>query len=485
MELETEVYSSAFYRYFIYNLVGMQAAGRGETEAVQEINMQVMCCMRRRIFALAWPAVCEMMLYMLLDFVDVAFVGRLGAQALAAVGLGAQIYFSALFIFSALSAGATALVARAIGAGDAKRAAEVAGRALLLAFSVGIGVSVLAYFFAGDIMSLFRFEQAVRSLAATYVQTAGMSAAFSLVLFVSNGIFRGAGMTKVPMLVAALTNVVHIGADYVLIFGKLGLPALGVQGAAVATSLAQVFGCLVVLALLASGATPLRVRLADVLHAREGWPLTAKLVSLSVPAGIEEGLMDIGRIIGSFMLAGLGTVPFAAHQVASTAESLSFMPGYGFAVAATTLVGQSLGARNPGQARQNGWESAKLAVLIMCGIALVFLLLPAGVVSLFTQDRRVLELGSLCLRIAAFEQPTIALEMVLAGALRGAGDTRTPMLITTLSTWALRIPLFYLSIYVFSYGLPAIWVITVFDWLVRSLLVTVQFQRGRWQKIRL
>lgn len=441
--------------------------------------------MRRRIFALAWPAVCEMMLYMLLDFVDVAFVGRLGARALAAVGLGAQIYFSVLFIFSALSTGATALVARAIGGGDDKRAAGVAGRALLLAFWVGIGVTVLAYFFSDDTTSLFRFEPAVRNLAAVYVRTAALSAAFSMVLFVSNGIFRGAGMTKVPMLVAALTNVVHIAADYVLIFGKFGFPALGVKGAAVATSFAQVFGCLLVLAVLVSGVTPLRVRPGDILHACEGWSLTAKLIALSVPAGIEEGLMDVGRIIGSFMLAGLGTVPFAAHQVASTAESLSFMPGYGFAVAATTLVGQSLGARNPRQARQNGWEAAKLAILAMCGIALIFLLLPAGVVGLFTQDRKVLELGSLCLRIAAFEQPTIALDMVLAGALRGAGDTRTPMLIATLSTWGVRIPLFYLSIYVFSCGLPAIWVITVFDWLVRSLLVTWMFWRGRWQKIRL
>lgn len=448
-------------------------------------RMQVICGVRRRIFALAWPAICEMMLYMLLDFVDVAFVGRLGARALAAVGLGAQIYFAILFIFSALSTGATALVARAIGAGDERRAAEVAGRALLLAFGVGVGVTILSCFFSEEMLLLFPFEPAVRKLAAVYIEAAGVSAVFSMVLFVSSGIFRGAGMTKVPMLVAAITNVVHIGADYVLIFGKFGFPALGVMGAGLANSLAQAFGCLVMLAILVSGVTPLRIRFADVLNGREGWPLTAKLIALSVPAGIEEGLMDVGRIIGSYMLAGLGTVPYAAHQVASTAESLSFMPGYGFAVAATTLVGQSLGAKNPRQARQNGWETAKLAVFVMCGIALVFLFLPTWIVGLFTRDRRVAEIASLCLRIAAFEQPTIAVDTVLAGALRGAGDTRTPMLIATLSTWGVRIPLFYLSVHVFSYGLPAIWVITVFDWLVRALLVTYVFWRGKWQKLQL
>lgn len=437
---------------------------------------------RRRIFNLAWPAVCEMLLYMLLDFVDVAFVGRLGARPLAAVGLGAQIFFSVIFIFSAMSAGATALIARAIGAGDMRRAGRVAGHALILAFLAGGVVTFVIYRFAGDVAALFRFEPAVQHLAAVYMRITGLSAAFSLVYFIGNGIFRGAGMTRIPLLVAALANVVHIGIEYVLIFGKLGFPALGMRGAAIATACTQVFCCCVVLSLLFSGVTGLRVSLKEVLRSCD-FALIKSIVRLSLPAGCEQALMDLGWIIGSFMLAGLGTVPFAAHQVVLTAESLSYMPGYGFAVAATTLVGQNLGARNPDGASANAVTAARMALLVMGGFAFLFLALPGPVVGIFTSDPQVASLGALCLRIAALEQPSIALEMVFAGALRGAGDTRTPAMVTVLSTWLLRIPLLYLSVYVLRFGLPAVWVITALDWSVRAASLTLLFRMGHWKQI--
>lgn len=437
----------------------------------------------RRIFILAWPAVLEMMLYMLLDVVDVAFVGRLGPEALVAVGLGAQIYFSALFVFSALAVGATALIARAVGAGEKEQAGKVAAQALLLAVLVGIGFGLVALFFSRSILEVFRFELHVRQLAAAYFQIAGTPAAFALLLFVGSGIFRGAGMTKISLMVAGLTNVVHIGADYVLIFGKLGFPALGVQGAAFATALAQTFGCALILILLVSGLTPLKVCFANFFRIEN--TLIKKIIGLSVPAGLEEVLLSLGSIVSSFLLVRLGTLAFAAHQVTLAAESLSYMPGYGFAVAATTLVGQSLGARKPYAAHRYGWEAAKMALLVMGGVSLLFLFFPNFVVRVFAKDPEVVELGSICLRIAALEQPSIALNMVLAGALRGAGDTRTPMLVTVLSIWLLRLPLFYLVIYVFSFGLPAIWLVTAFEWLVRASLITAQFRGGRWRQIRL
>lgn len=440
---------------------------------------------RRKILSLAWPAVCEMMLYMLLDFVDVAFVGRLGAQSLAAVGLGAQIYFSVLFIFSALSAGATALIARSVGSGDLERAGKTAGHALSLAVIVGLAVTLSVYLFTDVIVGLFRFEAEVQHLASIYIKTTGSVAAFGLVLFISNGIFRGAGLTRIPFYTAAVTNVINIVGDYLLIFGKCGFPMLGVRGAAVATATAQVVGCVIMVVLLISGATMVRVRPRDFFNLRANRELTGVLLKLSLPAGVEEALMNLGRLIGSFMLAGLGTVPFAAHQVILTAESLSYMPGYGFAVAATSLVGQNLGARKPKQAYQHGLVAARLALMVMGVTAFIFLFFPSFIIRIFTSDPQVVGMGALCLRIAALEQPAIALEMVLAGALRGAGDTRTPAMITVLCTWLLRIPLMYFSIYVFHWGLTAIWIITVIDWLARASLVIIQYRRGKWQQIAL
>ncbi len=438
----------------------------------------------RKIISLAWPAICEMMLYMMLDIVDVAFVGRLGAESLAAVGLGGQIYFSVLFVFCALSAGATALIARAVGAGDPERAGRTAGQALSLALITGVLVTVSVYFFADAAVGLFHFDAEVRRLAVIYIRATGSAAAFGMVLFISNGIFRGAGLTRIPFYVAGLTNAVNIAGDYILIFGKCGLPALGVRGAAIATASAQVVGCIVMLILLFSGATLVRMRLQDLFRLND-WALTRVIVKLSVPAGLEEALFSLGRIVCSFMLSGLGTVPFAAHQIVNVAESLSYMPGYGFAVAATALVGQNLGAHKPKQAYQHGMAATRLALVVMGAIGLTFLFFPSAIIRIFTSDPQVIALGALCLRIAAFEQPSIALEMVLAGALRGAGDTRTPALVTVFSTWLLRIPCLYLAIYVFQWGLPAVWGIAVLDWTVRALLITIQYRRGKWQQIAL
>lgn len=438
----------------------------------------------RRIIALAWPAVAEMMLYMLLDFVDMAFVGRLGAAALAAVGLGGQIYFSVLMVFSALASGATALIARSVGARDDQRVSQVAGQALCMALCLGAGLSVLLVVFANNIISCFYFEPAVLSQAGGYLKTTSTAAAFAMVLFVSSGIFRGAGLTKVPMLVAGLTNLIHIVLDYSLIFGKLGLPALGVRGAAIATACAQVFGCLTILFLMLSGLTPLHLRWSDIL---QKWDvgLSRTIIRLSIPAGCEEGLNDFGRLVSSFMLAGLGTLPFATHQVVLTAESISYMPGYGFAVAAMSLLGRSLGAGKPEEGRHSCWESLRLALLVMCGIAMLFLFIPAEIIGIFTHDPGVVTLGSLCLRIAALEQVGIAVEMVLSGALRGAGDTRTPMLVSFVGTWGLRIPLLYLSIFIFKFGLPVVWVIFAIDWILRAIFLTFWFRLGRWAEIKL
>jgi Na+-driven multidrug efflux pump len=147
------------------------------------------------------------------------------------------------------------------------------------------------------------------------------------------------------------------------------------------------------------------------------------------------------------------------------------------------LVGQSLGTSKPKQAYQNGLEAVRMSLVVMSMTGVIFLLFPSIIVGIFTSSHQVMELGSLCLRITAFEQPALAVEMVLAGALRGAGDTRTPAVITILATWLLHIPFFYLSVFVFHWGLPAIWAVNVLDWSVRAMLLAVQYRRARWQQI--
>jgi putative MATE family efflux protein len=185
------------------------------------------------------------------------------------------------------------------------------------------------------------------------------------------------------------------------------------------------------------------------------------------------------------MVAHLGAVAYAAHQVAVAAESLSFMPGFGFSIAATTIVGQSLGAKEQVQASKSGWEALKLGLMIMVSIGLFFLILPHQIIKVFIPNPEVIELGASCLRIAAFEQPVIAVEMILSGALKGAGDTRWPLYSALVGNWLIRIPLVYLSVFVFHLPVTFVWIVTVIDFTVRSVIVLWRFKSGKWTAIKI
>ncbi|HHW91243.1 MAG TPA: MATE family efflux transporter, partial [Firmicutes bacterium] len=374
--------------------------------------------LRKRLLMLAWPAILEMVLHMMVGIVDTAMVGRLGPQELAAVGLGSRILFSVVFVFAAMGTGAAALVARAVGAKDWAGTNRIAAQAMVLGFLAGGAIALVGFTSAGSLFSWLQVEPLVARLGREYLQITMLPAVLILPLFIANALFRGAGNTRVPMIIALITNGVNIVGDYVLIFGKGGFPALGVAGAAVATATAQVLGCLLALGILIWGALPLRLHPRDFLF----WDgkLVGRILRLSLPAGLEELVFSLGGMVFTFMVTSLGTVSFAAHQIATSVESLSYMPGHGFAIAAATTVGQNLGANHLDEAEEGGWQGALLALLVMTGIGVLFFSFPRHLASLFAPgEAEVIALGAAAIRISALGQPAIAVEMVLAGALRG------------------------------------------------------------------
>lgn len=436
----------------------------------------------REIRRLAWPAIAEMVLHMFVWIADTAMVGRLGAQALSAVGLGGNVYWTCTWIFAAIGVGTQAMVARAVGAGDARRAAFSAGQGLLAGFALGAVLAGGAIVAAPWVYRLAGFAQDVSASGSEYMRIVGAGALLFIPLQVGSAILRGSGDTRTPLYITIVTNSVNLVGDYVLIFGVLGFPALGVRGAAIATLVAHITGGLLTLGAVFRRNGAAHLHAGDVL--RIDAPTLRNLVRLGVPAGAEEALMNGSRLISSFIIATLGTTAFAANQVTVAAESLSFMPGYGFAVAAGILVGQSLGARRADRAVQVGYRSLRHSVAVMGSVALAFLLIPRLIIGMFTNDPEVIRIASVCLRIAAFEQVFIGITDTLCGSLRGAGDTRTALRITAAGTWLVRMPLVVLATYVFHLGLPAVWVITCLDWAVRSALAARHFRAGRWQEVR-
>lgn len=430
-----------------------------------------------QVLTLAWPAIIEMSLHMLVWVVDTAIVGRLGPEALGAVGLGAQVYFSSFFALGAVGIGATAVVARYTGAGRDQEAGRVAAQVLVIAVALGALLTVLGITLAGTLYQVTGLGEPTASLGQAYVRTVALGAPFVLLNLAVNGVLRGRGDTRTPLYISAAANVTNGVLDYLLVFGVGSLPALGVVGAAVASVLAQVLGG--TLALVAF----FRSRLA----LRGRWFLPdlrqiIRLARLSVPAALEIVLMDGARSLSMLFIATRGTVALAAGQVAVAAESLSFMPGYGFAIASSILVAQNLGAGSVEKAERAAGLSLRWALLIMGGMGLVFLFFPGTFVHLFVNDASVVTLGGRLLQVSGVAQPFIAATEVLTGSLRGAGDTRAAMWITALGAWGIRIPLTVIFIFVLKLPLVAVWWAITVEWAVRTLVVYVYFRRGRWHR---
>ena len=438
----------------------------------------------RIVFALALPAIIEMLLQLTVGIADTAMVGRLGAEALAAVGLGNQLLLLLSTILGAIGTGSTALVARHVGAGEYESAGSVAKQAVILAVLIALVSGTIILAFGEQILGfLFRkTDPGVVALAANYVAIVGLTLAFNYSLILINSVLRGAGDTKTPMRITAIVNLINIVGNFFLIYGIGPFPASGVQGAAAATALAH--GCGGVLAFISLLKNP-KIQASFKQPLQIDSQIVKRILNIGVPAAIEQGSMRIGQLCYTMIIASLGTIAYAAHQVALNAESISFNPGFGFALAATTLVGQFLGADKPELAERFGYRSCKMAVIFMSIMGVVFFFFAEPIVGLFTPEPEVIDLAAVCLRIVALSQPALAAQMVFAGGLRGAGDTRGILWITLSGFLVIRVGLTIVLTLMLNLGLIGAWIAMCIDVYYRSLLMWTRFRRGKWKTLKI
>ena len=436
---------------------------------------------RRQVLGLALPAIGEQVLMMTVGLVDTYLVGHLGASALAAVGLANQVLLLAMTLATALATGTTALVARQVGAGDWAGARTSTQQSILLGALVGGVLTLPLVFLAQPALAFFGPSLDVRAMGASYLRVASLPFIMQAILFLGNAALRGAGDTRTPLYVMALVNGLNIVISYLLIHGAGPVPAMGVLGSAVGAAVARGVGGVVILALLVRGRGRLRFQ-------RNAWrfhPETVRrILRVGVPAGGEQLLMRGGQAAFTRVVSGLGTAAFAAHQIAIQGQSLSFMPGFGFSVAATTLVGQSLGAGRPDEARASVRESLRMAIAFMSVMGLVLVALAPQVTGLFVDDPQVIALGAQCNRILGLGQPILACMMVLPGALRGAGDTRFTLIVTTLTIWLVRLPMAIVLATTLAIGLPGVWYALLTEMALRVALFWGRFRSGKWTTIR-
>ncbi len=435
------------------------------------------------ILILAWPVVIEMGLHTFVWIFDTAMVMRLGAHEATAVEYGAIVLFNSLMILGALGIGANSLVARYTGAQDMQRAALTGGQAISISFLITATFTLVSLLSYQSFFDWIIKDAITIALTEEYFYYVLVSGGFALLpLVVASGVIRGIGNTRVPMIIALIANTYNVIGDYLLIFGNFGFPALGVKGAALATGSAQLIALVLSIGYLLwqKGILPFSLRSLFPFDKE----VIKEVLKLSIPAGAEELTHSGSRMITASWITVLGPVAFAANAAAIAAEAFSFMPGQAFAIAATTLVGQRLGAGFIRQARETGYWAVAIGTALMSAFGLIFFFFPYLVMSLFDPpDPEVLRLGILCLQIAAVEQPFIALTMIFSGALKGTGDTKGPFKIGLYSNLFVRLPLIYLVIYVLHLEVYYIWWVTAIQYAVSALLLYIRYRRKDWNQL--
>ncbi len=436
---------------------------------------------RARVMRLAWPVMAESFLQTFAQMVSMALVGHLGASAVTSIGLSMAPLNVFYGLFTGLAVAATAIVARHMGADEERQAAHAAAQAILVSVLFAILGAVGIILFARNLVVWMGAEPEVIVQGTRYLQVMTPGLFFMWLSTVLTGALRGAGDTTTPMKVNIMISVVNFVLNLILVYGYLGAPALGVLGAGLATTIARVGGGLLLFGFYLARHTVIPPILKE--DFRLDKRLAARIFRVGIPSAGERVIMSSSSVLYQRLVAGLGTVSYAAHTIGINAESLSYMPGQAFSVAATTLVGQNLGANRPDGAERSAYEALKLACLLVGGVGIVFLLWPHILMGFYTSDAEVIRLGSIYLRLMGVCQIHQAFGFVMTGALRGAGDTKFPMLITGAGNWLIRLSLSYFLINVVETGVVGAWWAMAADGLFRGLVSFFWFRSGRWKNI--
>jgi putative MATE family efflux protein len=433
------------------------------------------------VWRLAWPSVLTMLLQFTNGLVDMFFVGRLGPAAQAAVGMGGQVLILLLAASMLVTTGTTAIVARHIGAGDRAGAAEAAKQALLLAAGLSLLLGLPLWLLRGPTLAAMGAPPEVMQPGMAYLGIITLAITPYFLLLTFTAVFQGLGDVRTPLAIMLVVNGANIALDALLIMGWGPVPALGVTGAAVASSSARIAGAVLSAAWLAR--TGIWTHAPGHWRLRGDWAL--RLLRIGMPAALQSVLRGVGAAGYTRILAQTaeGTAAVAALAVGIRAEGLGYMPGVAYGRAASTLVGQSLGARQPERAERSGWLCTWQALVIILAMSVLFYVLAPTIAGWFSRDARVIALVTSYLRVNALGEPFLAFAIVLGGALQGAGDTRFQALVSVLTMWLLRLPATHWLCLTLGFGAEAAWWTMAGTTAIQGLLIATWFRAGRWKEL--
>lgn len=431
---------------------------------------------RRTVLRLVWPVTVENILQMAVGLVAMAMVGRLGATAIASVGLVNRLTQMIWALYTAIGTGTTVWIARSVGAGELSGARRVARSALWLSLGF-IAVTVFpVWAFSHRVLTIFGPQPDLLASSAGYLRIFIWNVPFMVITMLTGSVLRGKGDTRTPMMITLGVNVLNAGLQYALIFGRAGFRPMGLNGSALAVVIAQAAGAVFSALALSRAFTP-HILLGDTRRpARSG-----SILKIGIPAAFESVIWQVAAFILTGVIVRLGRVEIAAHQLGLQAEAISYMPAAGFTIAATAVVGQSLGARSSELAQRYIRELLRWAVAFTVFAAAILLFLPKPFLSLLTTDRAVINLAAIYLMLMGAGQSPQNIASVFNGALRGAGDTVTPMAIALIGLWLIRVPAALLLAP--RMGVVGVWLAITLDLFIRFGLSLWRFLQGRWHRL--
>jgi MATE family multidrug resistance protein len=433
------------------------------------------------ITALATPVALANVSQTLMGLIDTLMVGQLGHVELAAVGVATLLFSAVAMTLKAVDTAVQTFTARRVGGGRPREVGAVLVTALSLVLLVGGVMSGLGLQGAGGLMGLINRDPRVAELGQAYLRWRFIGLVPLLVFFMVRGVFDGIGATRIGMLVGIGMNLVNALLNWLLIFGKLGLPALGVRGAAIASSLAAALAADVILMLALRPAVRRPYRL---FYRRNLDPtLLLPFLRLAWPLAVQSLAILLALLIFFVVLGLISTVAVAAGNVVLRIAALSFMPGLGVGVAVQTLVSQALGRQDRQAAVRVGWGGVGLAMILMGSCGLVFLAVPDRLLQLFTTSEELVAAGTPILHLMGLIQLVVAVGLTLAGALRGAGATRLVMMVDLMSGLLLVPPTAYFFGVVLGGGLLGAWLALLLWFSLYAAGMTYWFVRGDWQGI--
>lgn len=441
----------------------------------------------KEIMGMAWPSITEQILEMMVGIVSMMFMGSLGNAAVGAVGMVTTLMNFLQTVFSGLSIGTTVVIARVTGEGNPVEARRTLIQSGYMAILVGIFLMAAGKIFTLPILNFFLggAEETVFNLGISYFTIILFNLPFFVLDIIVSGAMRGAGDTKTPMIVTGGVNILNIILNTALIFGVpfLHIPAMGVAGSAIAVTTSRIVGVTVrVLVLYNRKGLKINLSLKDDYRLRP--QLMKRIINIGVPGFIEQAVMQGGFLVLQVIIVTMGTVAMAAYQIGLNINGIIFFPIFGFAIANTTLVGQSLGEKNYDKAHTYAYESLKITMLLAFVLGLLTFTFAPYLAMMYTRDPVTIKEAVVLVRTFGVLEPLLAILNICSSTLKAAGDIKYVMVTSIIGLWSLRVIPSFAFNRLLGLGLMAVSIGIFLDFSCRSVMYLVRMNKGKWKYLK-